>query len=113
MHDHALRLIDNGKVVVLVDDLNRNILGQRRGLAHGRKRDADFVPGGDAGILRGGRSVHRDCALGKQAGSRRAGHIKIETDKDIGAAARVLRRRYAHKAHRAVSFFSFLYESRQ
>ena len=43
MHDHALRLVDDGKVVVLIDDLNGDVLGQRLGLAHGRERDADGI----------------------------------------------------------------------
>ena len=77
MHDHALRLVDDGKVVVLIDDLNGDVLGQRLGLAHGRERDADGVSGGNAGILGGGSAANGDRPLGKQTRRRRAGHTEV------------------------------------
>ena len=45
VHHHVGRLVDDGEVLVLVEDFERDVLGDRHGCVGSGRHDADLVAG--------------------------------------------------------------------
>ena len=96
MHDQALRLVDDDDVVVLVDDIERDILALGLGGDRLRHVDCDRIAGGDMisgvadGGALGGDGAGQDQRFQPRARQFRAAHREhaVEPGRSLVAARR-------------------------
>ena len=89
--DHALRLIDDEKMVVLIDDIEGDVLGSDIDGTRRVDDHADSVSGSQSGAFLRGSIPYRDLAVLDQLGDRGAAEVVdaiaevfIQTDAGIG-----------------------------
>ena len=91
VHDDAGRLVDDEEPVVLVDDGERDLLGDELRLAGRRLVDLDALAGTHLVVLGARDAVDARPALGEQALRLRAREAGVAGERHVEALARLLR----------------------